>query len=83
MTHTSQDSLQYKRRLVRALNVEGALNGFYAPIATMNVRCNRARVKNGALEVHSFECSPEWFTPSNESFCDAYGRGIFASREVA
>lgn len=79
MTLISTDSIQYKRRLVRKLNFEGGLNGFYASIATMNVRCNRARLRGEVLEVHSPFCSPEWFAPSCEFFTDAYGREVLAS----
>ena len=79
MTLLSTDSLQYKRRLVRALNSEGMLNGFYASTLRSTHRCNRARIKGGALEVHASYCTPEWFTPWGNSFCDVYGRQIYAS----
>ena len=75
-----EDSILYKKRLVRELNQEGMLNGFYAPVACHNVRCNRARLKAGVLECRSYACSPEWFTPSTQSFCDHVGREIVASR---
>ena len=73
------ESLLYKKRLVRELKT--ASDGFYASVATFNVRCNVARLKKGALQVHSFACSPEWFIPSNEIFTDPYGRQIVASRK--
>jgi len=74
------DSPTYLRRLVRELNQAGMLDGFYAPVACHNVRCNRARLRAGVLQVHSHACSPKWFTPSAPSFSDPYGRTITASR---
>lgn len=71
---------KYLRRLVRELNSEGMVNGFYASIATFRVRCRRARLRNGELQVRSLHCEPEWFTPSNHSFDDCSGRAIVASR---
>lgn len=68
--------MRKKRDIVRVLNEEGKVDGFYAPVATMNVRCNRARRKRGILEVHSLSCSPAWFQPSREQFTDPYGREI-------
>jgi hypothetical protein len=72
-------SLLYRKRLVRELNNQ--VDGFYANIATMKVRCNRARIVKGEPEVHSLSCSPAWFKPSNLLFEDAYGREIVASRK--
>lgn len=74
------DSLLYLRRLTRELTL--ALDGFYASTSTGGrVRCNRARLVNGTLQVHSFSCSPEWFDPKSYDFTDAYGRDIVASRK--
>ena len=70
-------SCLYLKRLVRELNAQP--DGFYAPVAGFNVRCNRARLKGETLQCHSFG-SPEWFTPGANSFSDAYGREIVASR---
>jgi len=76
------DSPAYLRRLIRAMNEAGKLDGFYCPVACHNVRCNRARLRAGKLECRSRACSPEWFTPSSLSFSDAYGRNIVASRRA-
>ena len=70
-----------KRDIVRRLNQEGGQgtgNGFYVPVATMLVRCNRARRRKGVVECHSLSCSPAWFVPSREQFTDVYGREIVA-----
>lgn len=70
-----EDSILYKKRLVRELNQEGMLNGFY----DHKGRCNRARlVFGGALEVRS--SGGGWRLPQGPSFFDAYGRNIVASR---
>lgn len=73
---------KYLKRLVRELNKVNMsdMAGYYAPIATMVVRCNRARFKDGMIQCHSLSCSPEWFTPSRNEFTDPYGRNITASR---
>lgn len=70
----------YRKRLVRVLNDVGLLDGFYAFASTFKVRCNRARIRSGELEVRSPVCSPEWFKPASERFEDVYGREIVASR---
>lgn len=69
----------YLRRLVRELNAQ--VNGFYAPVAAHTVRCNRARIKAGELQVRSPFTQPEWFAPSRPQFTDPYGREIVASRK--
>ncbi len=73
----------YLKRLVRELNIHGFANGFYANVAAHSVRCNKARIKNGILQCHSWECSPSWFNPSNHYFVDAYSREIVASQKPA
>ena len=79
----SPDSPKYLRRLVRALNAEAMTgNGFYAPAAAHSVRCGRARLKDGKIEVHSTATHPEWFAPSANTFSDPYGREIVASRQA-
>ena len=77
MTLLSADSLQYKRRLVRALNSEGMLNGFYTPGEGDNIRCNRARMSGDTLQVR--EIGEDWFTPIRQEFMDCNGREINAS----
>lgn len=70
----AEDSLLYKKRLVRELNQEGMLNGFY----DHKGRCNRARlVFGGALEVRS--SGGGWRLPQGK-FYDPNGRQIVASR---
>lgn len=59
---------QKLRSLVRELNSEAGIDGFYAPVACHNVRCNRARLRKGELECHSLDCSPEWFKPASLVF---------------
>lgn len=72
----SPDSPTYLRRLVRALNEAGGLDGFYC---SNGVRCNRARLVFGdALEVR--KCGGGWMLPPSHDFADAYGRPIVASR---
>ncbi len=75
------DSPLYLKRLVRELNSAGILNGFYAPVATFSVRCNRARLRAGAIQCHSYDCTPEWFTPSVNRFDDGNGQEIVATRK--
>jgi hypothetical protein len=70
------------KRLVRELNAIGMCDGFYASTATFNVRCNRARIRKGTLEVHSFACAPAWFEPSRLTFADVYGREITAEGTI-
>lgn len=78
MTLISIDSIQYKRRLVRALNME-SVNGFYVNIGdgTWTERCNRARLVDGRIQVKSLWQG--WVNANEESFCDAYGQEIHAS----
>ncbi len=75
------DSILYRKRLVRELN--GLTDGFYASVATFNVRCNRARMRAGQIEVRGMReaVSPQWFTPAKELFTDVYGCGVCASRK--
>lgn len=70
----------YLKRLVRELN--GTSDGFYASVATFNLRCNRARLKVGVLECRSPSGHPQWFVPSDHSFQDVYGHSIVASRRA-
>lgn len=72
---------KYLKRLVKELNKEGMVNGFYAPVATFNARCSRARVKGGVIQCFSAACRPMWFEPARNLFTDAYGREICASRK--
>lgn len=76
---------KYLRRLVRELNSEGMVNGFYATSSTLNLtwRCNRARLRNGTLECRTCGCSksdPAWFRPKNLEFVTVYEKPIVASR---
>lgn len=71
-------SILYLKRLVRELN--GQTDGFYAPVATFNCRCNRARLRAGVLECRSPFADPQWFVPVRNTFTDCYGREIVASR---
>lgn len=70
----------YRKRLVRELNA--LLDGFYAPVATFNVRCNKAKLMGGVICCHSVSCSPSWFFPSREQFADVYSREVCASRKA-
>lgn len=72
---------KYLKRLVRELNRVGSIDGFYASVATFKVRCFRARLRGGHMQVRSHATHPEWFAPSsNRDFEDAYARPIVASR---
>lgn len=72
------DSPLYRRRLVRELNQ--AFDGFF-PFG-MTVRCTRARMARGVLQVRS-GIRGEWLPmPSDARFSDVYGREIVASRSV-
>ena len=75
-----EDSLLYRKRLVRELNQEGMLNGFYAiEEAGHGTRCNRARIRNGQVQVRP--CADRWFTPNwPANFWDPNGSRISASR---
>lgn len=80
----SEDSIAYKRRLVRALNSEAMKgNGFYIQSGNSNVRCLRARLRNGAIECLSgLSCASgrhKWIVAYGWAN-DAYGRKIVASR---
>lgn len=77
----STDSLLYKRRLVKELNAQP--DGFYSPAASHNIRCMRARIERGSIQVMAFQSGmPEWFYPYSQTvFTDAYGRYIVASRQ--
>ena len=70
----------YRKRMVRELNA--LVDGFYAPVSTFNVRCNRAKLMGGVIYCHSVSCSPAWFVPSREQFEDVYSRDICASRKA-
>ncbi len=76
----AEDSILYKKRLVRELNDHGAVHGFYAPVAVHVVRCNRAAIRGGVLVVRSPMTCPAWFQPSSHTFTDPNGRQIVASR---
>lgn len=73
------DSPLYLRRLVRELNSQ--VNGFYVPGWPFNIRCNRARLKAGELQVTEPSPRPKWFRPRSHLFTDPYGREIVASRK--
>lgn len=73
-------SLLYKKRLIRELN--SSPDGFYASVATFNLRCSAARINHGVLECYSPVGEPKWFTPSHETFSDPYSRIIVASRRA-
>ncbi len=73
---------RYLRRLVRELNSAGIADGFYAPVACHNVRCNRARLRGAAIECRSGMTEPAWFKPSKLAFSDPYGREITARRHL-
>lgn len=77
MTILDMTSKTYLHRLVRLLNAH--TDGFYTAVATFNLRCNRARLKNGVIEVRSPSGEPQWFVPSRSYFEDCYGREIVAS----
>lgn len=77
MNLISIDSPQYKRRLVRALNAAGMVNGFYTPSEGDNIRCNRARMSGNTLQVR--EIGEDWFTPIRQEFMDCNGQDINAS----
>ena len=74
-TETTKELLSV-HRLVRELNSQGRVNGFYANYNdNETTRCNRARnFANRGLEVHSF--SKGWFKPAELRFSDAYGQLI-------
>lgn len=76
----------YSKRLVRELNA--LPDGFYYQGLT-TVRCNRARIRRGALEVRSPAAGfgsnlyPEavaWITTTRHAFVDCNGREVFAPR---
>lgn len=70
-------SLTYQKRLVRLLNSQ--IDGFYTPLegSAFNVRCNRARIKNGVFQVKHLIHG--WGKPDKMLFFDAYSREIVAS----
>jgi len=79
MALVQTDSPTYQRRLVRELNSQE--NGFYTPTGR---RCNLAKFTQGRVAVR--EIGGKWFFPDYDApanFCDAYGRGIYASRVEA
>lgn len=73
------DSPTYLRRLVKELN--SLPDGFYARASCFNIRCYRARLRGGALQVASHSASPTWFESQFQTFEDVYGREIVASRK--
>lgn len=77
MTLISIDSIQYKRRLVRVLNNEHWFNGFYTPCEGESIRCNRARLKGGEIEVR--EIGEGWFRPTTQQFYCPNSGEILAS----
>ena len=77
--NNQRTDLRELKRLARRLNEEsgtGTGNGFYAHYATFAVRCSRARIRKGVLEVHSLATETAWIKPSNNIFADVYGREI-------
>ena len=80
MTLLSQDSIQYKRRLVRELNKVGMINGFYANGGNkFNERCNRARFNGESGRIECRAIAGAWFLPSFDVFTDCNGGEINAS----
>ena len=79
-TSSPTSSPTYLRRLVRELNQAGMVDCFVAPVQAGggSCRCDRARLKNGTLEVHGL--GGKWIRPYSLSFSDPYGRPIIASR---
>lgn len=75
----AEDSLLYKKRLVRELNAHPD-GSFYASIGGFLYKCNRARMRAGSIEVHCPIVIPRWSVPLNQIFTDPYGRQIVASR---
>lgn len=73
----------YLKRLVRELNAHGFMDGFYVNISGRSVRCDRARIKKGVLQCHSWYLTPTWFVPSHHYFVDPHSREIVASQKPA
>ena len=89
----SGDHPTYLRRLVRALNEDGMVDGFYSrrgfaildKEAGHNWRCNRARLKRGVLQVRAcgdHRTDAGWFTPASLEFCTPSGGTIVVSRRM-
>lgn len=76
------DSPKYLKRLARALNEESYTgNGFYAVFSGQASRCSSARLRGGVIEARQLSSS-QWLSPDLNTFCDAYGRNIVASRRA-
>lgn len=85
MNIITKDSPLYLKRLVRELNA--APDGFYVYSHAFDgaacFRSNRARMKNGELQVcRNFNVKKEWVGAGDRVFSDAYGREIVASRTI-
>lgn len=73
----TNDFQSHLKRISRALNAEAIKgNGFYVslPEGTKNIRCNRARVRAGKLEVR--EIGEAFVDATAGTFCTCYGEEI-------